>query len=635
MCGITGFFNTSPGLSPQNDLLEATNSLAHRGPDASGTWSETNLVGLGHRRLSILDLSAQGNQPMYSADGELALVFNGEIYNFAAVKARLEQDGCKFRSNSDSEVILSSFKKWGKSCVDQFIGMFAFAIYEKSRKKLLLCRDRLGVKPLYYSWQNGCLCFASELRAITSFRHFKTEIDAGALGEFFQYGYISQPATIYRNASKLPPGFWLEISSEAPAPVLSKYWDINHILKQPVLEDSPECLEQRLESLLTDAFNYRMVSDVQVGVFLSGGLDSSLVTALLCRKAGQNVRTFTLGFNEKEVDESPWAEKIAGHLGTRHTKFMLSSKEAQNIISQLPEVYDEPFGDNSAIATIMLARQVSKEVKVVLSADGGDELFGGYDYYRSIPADFKRLNKIPGWFKNAAAKLLPGFSSPAAEMLENKLRLARLKKISRNLAQMSQICQNSSPGNFYRCMRACWQPPAIQNLLGDYSERRLSLDNLPETLSFSEKMMAWDLMYYIPDDILTKVDRATMSTGIEGRDPFLDHRIVELALRLPEKLKIADSTSKCVLRNILYKYVPAELIERPKQGFPIPLAQWRSETPGKLIAGEIEAFADSGKCGLNVRQIKSELAFYRHSSGNEFQIWLLYVFAGWAKRWLK
>ncbi|HMM61673.1 MAG TPA: asparagine synthase C-terminal domain-containing protein, partial [Candidatus Rifleibacterium sp.] len=352
------------------------------------------------------------------------------------------------------------------------------------------------------------------------------------------------------------------------------------------------------------------------------------------RTAGKKVRTFTLGFNETEIDESPWAARIASHLGTSHKEFRLSSSEAENLIKELPDVYDEPFGDNSAVSTLMLSRLVSKEVKVVLSADGGDELFGGYDYYRKLPSDFNFFVRFP----EAAKKLLAGaekiIARPGLQNNINSFACSRLKKFLRNAAQIVQSCRAPSSGNFYRFMRANWQPYEISNLLGDYHEKRFSLDDLPDNLSLVEKMMAWDLFYYIPDDILTKVDRATMSTGLEGRDPFLDHRVIEMALQLPESMKIRNKESKSVLRCLLSRHIPSELFERPKRGFPIPLIQWRTNETGHAIAAEIDAFIAEGAFGLNIKTVRSELEFYRRSSGNEFQIWLLYVFASWARRWL-
>ncbi len=634
MCGITGFFNPESNFDPRPFLKIATDSLAHRGPDASGTWAKTDLAGLGHRRLSIIDLSESANQPMISGNGRFVIAFNGEIYNFSDVRKQLEDCGTIFKSHSDTEVVIEAFASWGTECVSRFIGMFAFAIFDLRTCSLFLCRDRAGVKPLHYFWDGHFFAFASEIRALREYPPFRKNLNHQAVAEFFQYGYISQPDSIYANVKKLPPGSWLQINLETKTPAITSYWDIRSFLTSSPVQPNPEELENRLEQLLCEAFSYRMVADVEVGVFLSGGLDSSLVTALLTRSAGKKVRTFTLGFNEAEIDESPWAARIASHLGTSHTEFRLSSSEAEKLIKELPDVYDEPFGDNSAVSTLMLSRLVSKEVKVVLSADGGDELFGGYDYYRKLPSDFSFFTSFP----EAAKQFLAGagkiISRPGLQININSLASSRLKKLFRNAAQIVQSCRSSSSGNFYRFMRAIWQPYEIKNLLGDYHEKRFLLDDLTDNLSLVEKMMAWDLFYYIPDDILTKVDRATMSTGLEGRDPFLDHRVIEMALQLPESMKIRNTESKSVLRRLLSRHMPSELFERPKRGFPIPLVQWRTSETGREIAAEIDAFIAEGACGLNTKTVRSELEFYRRSSGNEFQIWLLYVFASWARRWL-
>ncbi|GAB1354788.1 hypothetical protein MASR1M12_35270 [Erysipelotrichia bacterium] len=325
MCGITGFFNPESNFDPQPFLEIATNSLAHRGPDASGTWVTGNLAGLGHRRLSIIDLSESANQPMVSGNGRFVIAFNGEIYNFATVRKQLEDCGTIFKSNSDTEVVIEAFATWGTECVSRFIGMFAFAIFDLRDQRLFLCRDRAGVKPLHYFWDGHFFAFASEIRALREYPAFRKQLNRQAVAEFFQYGYISQPDSIYQNVKKLPPGSWLQIDLETKAPVITSYWDIRNYLNGSQAQANPEELENRLEKLLCEAFSYRMVADVEVGVFLSGGLDSSLVTALLTRTAGKKVRTFTLGFNETEIDESPWAARIASHLGTSHKEFRLSS----------------------------------------------------------------------------------------------------------------------------------------------------------------------------------------------------------------------------------------------------------------------------------------------------------------------
>ncbi len=623
MCGIVGYFTRgADGPALRQALPSAVATLRHRGPDADGIWEAAPHVGLGHTRLSILDLSPLGHQPMLDASGRFALVFNGEVYNFADVRDRLEGRGHRFRGGSDSEVVLAAFAEWGTRAIDHFIGMFAFAVWDRRDKRLVLIRDRVGVKPLYYAWDGRRLLFASELKALRALGGWEPELDRIAIGEFLQYGYIADPRTVYRGVSKLVPGCWLEASLEAE-PTLHRYWSAPEDGLENVHE---ERLTQELESLMIDAFRLRLVSDVPVGVFLSGGLDSTTVTALLARHGDRPIHTFTIGFRSERFDESSWARRIAAHLGTIHTDRILSPDEMRDMLPRWAELYDEPFGDVSGIPTHLVARVAREDVKVALSADGGDELFGGYRSYSVLPRQLRSLERLPGPVRRLGsdmARVLRTALTPTGGALPQP----RFEKLFDRLNKLSQALPDLDPAEYFDLASSYWTVPDVRSLLGDDTDEspRRSLHDYPG--SFPETMMRWDLDYHLPGGILTKVDRATMAVSLEGREPLLDHRLVELAYRLPLSLRIGELGTKHILRRVLYRYVPRELVDRPKQGFGVPLREWLRGPLASLIDDLLNERRVAGAGILDPAAVAATVREFRAGSPIDVnRLWFLLAF---------
>jgi asparagine synthase (glutamine-hydrolysing) len=635
MCGIVGIWdqsNSYDGEVLSRELNNSVETLKHRGPDDNGTWVNESGVGLGHTRLSILDLSSRGHQPMVSANGRFVIVYNGEVYNFTEIRDKLSNLGHTFRGCGDTEVILASFQEWGDAAVQQFIGMFAIALWDNQEKNLRLFRDRLGVKPLYYAWDGKRFWFGSELKAIRPFQAWQLDLDTQSVGEFLQYGYIAAPRTVYRQVKKLPPGHRLLIAN-GREPAIDCYWNITDVIDSR-FDGNDEHLELELEALLANAFSYRMVSDVPVGVFLSGGVDSSLVAAILAKHHPQTIHTFTIGFGESSHDESRWARKVASHIGTEHTEYILAGTEALQIAKKWGTLFDEPFGDSSGIPTLLVSQMASQEVKVVLSADGGDELFSGYHVYESFLRGYKRLERIPSLLTrplSAALQTIPierlrslmssvGFSEPTSGKLS--YRLGRYRKMLRD----------PSAGALYDLYLTKWLPEDISRLLGSYSPPRRRSDSYPGDLS--QQMSLCDVEHYLPDDILAKVDRTTMLTSIEGREPLLDHRLAEFAFRLPPHLKRGELGSKHILKKILYKHVPREFVDRPKQGFAIPLDKW--------LRGDLRELVNDYLSPDRIRQAGIfdptviEQTTKRFLGGDDLlttQLWFTLAFEMWREEW--
>jgi asparagine synthase (glutamine-hydrolysing) len=641
MCGITGYY--ARDREPDawlRDLPGAVRSLRQRGPDDSGTWVRTGGgVAFGHTRLSILDLSALGRQPMVSDDGDLVMVFNGEIYNFAEIRSELEKRGHHFRSSGDSEVVLAALRHWGIAAVDRFIGMFAIALWRESERRLWLIRDRLGVKPLYYAWDGRVLWFGSELKALRAFHAWRAEIDRGALGEYFQFGYVSAPRSIYRQVCKLSPGHWLELG-DTGEPVARCYWST--LDPREPLTGSESELEEQLEAMFIDAFRYRMVADVPVGVFLSGGLDSSLVTAILARHSGQTVHTFTVGFTDRDFDESGWARQVADHLGTRHTEHILAPAEMVGILTRWADLFDEPFGDSSGVPTFLVSRIARESVKVALSADGGDELFSGYQHYDVMLARERMLARIPRPARNALSQALQLLPARSLQGLVDRLpapaslRHAARRAVVDRLEKLRVVLPEADPAILYDLGMSMWTPAESAQLLGALAPPRPALNDHPR--SFADHMSFCDLRHFLPDDILTKVDRTTMAVGLEGREPLLDHRLVEFALRLPLSLRRGSLGTKHLLRRVLYRYVPRAILDRPKQGFGIPMSRWlRGElsplldtylAPGRVRAAGI----------LDPKVVERALSNFRDGGPRRDRldvqkVWLLLAFEMWREKW--
>lgn len=642
MCGITGYWarRGDPGAW-LGSLGDSVAALRQRGPDDSGVWVRPGgRVGLGHTRLSILDLSPLGHQPMRSADGSLTMVFNGEVYNFATIRAELEARGHRFRSSGDSEVILAAFQEWGMAAAERFIGMFAIALWDEKARRLMLLRDRIGVKPLYYAWDGASFWFGSELKALRAFRAWNAEIDRDAVGQYLQFGYVAAPRSIYKDVRKLLPGHWLELG-EVGEPACHRYWAPPEAA-QPTGESEEE-LERRLEALLIDAFRYRMVSDVPVGVFLSGGLDSSLVAAILQRYGGGEVRTFTIGFDDARFNEAPFAKQVAEHLGTRHTEQILSASDMRGVLTHWADLFDEPFGDSSGVPTYLVSKMARRHVKVALSADGGDELFSGYNHYGVCLEREQALARWPRAARRALAGTLRSLDPGALAALAERLPLpagtrhAARRNFAERLDKLRAILPGPDRGTLYDLALTSWTPWETDALLGGETARRESAFS-PEA-SFADAMSRNDLRYFLPDDILVKVDRTTMATGLEGREPLLDHRVVEFALNLPLALRRGPLGPKHLLRKVLYKYVPRELIERPKQGFAVPLASWLRGDLAPLV-GDYLAPGRIRAAGLFDPDVVSKAVanFRSGGAGNDRldtqKLWYLLAFEMWREKWM-
>jgi asparagine synthase (glutamine-hydrolysing) len=584
MCGIAGFFD--PSRNRGVDECEAiarhmASMLVHRGPDDAGVWVDAEAgVALGHRRLAILDLSAEGHQPMRSADGRYVLVFNGEIYNFQELRRDLETHGHLFRGHSDTEMMLAAFSQWGfLSAVVRFVGMFAFALWDRHEGRLYLARDRAGEKPLYYGWAGNAFLFGSELKALRAHPAWNGGVNRSALALLVRHGYIPSPHCIYENTFKLPPGCALTLSEaeirrrEEAFP--SPYWLAQCIAEtgqaRPFDGGEPEATE-RLRTLLQQSVAQQMIADVPLGAFLSGGIDSSLVVAVMQTQSRRPIRTFSIGFEQSEFNEAHFAGAVARHLGTDHTELYVRDEELLRVIPTLPGIYDEPFADPSQIPTAILCRLAREQVKVSLSGDGGDELFGGYNRY----AEAERLWKVTAWFPAGFRQQLAGpLKCVARAGLNTGFASGPLNRILNRLWNLSDILPAPTDRSLYELLMSPNRKPL--EWLRDAPECDLQRDGvaawerLPELL---QRMMCLDLVTYLPDDILVKVDRAAMAVSLETRIPLLDHRIIEFAWSLPSSFKQRRNQGKWLLRQLLHQYVPQALVDRPKRGFAVPIAQW-------------------------------------------------------------
>lgn len=634
MCGITGIWTPDNNQEVvRAEISRAVEALRHRGPDDNGIWVNGSGVALGHTRLSILDLSQAGHQPMTSADGRYVIVYNGEFYNFAEIRATLADAGHTFSGTGDTEVILAAFVEWGASAVERMIGMFAFALWDTQEKTLQLFRDRIGVKPLYFGWDGKTLCFGSELKSLRAYQHWTPDIDRHALGEYLQYGYVAGDRTIYRGVHKLKPGHRLTLS-QGRNPVIEPYWSVLDTIHDRSSGDDAS-IERELEELLIDAFRYRMVSDVPVGVYLSGGVDSSLVTAILAKHHDQDIRTYTIGFSDDTHDESRWARKVAEHCGTVHTDYILEVGEGLEIARDWGSLFDEPFADASGIPTLLVSRLASAEVKVVLSADGGDELFSGYDVYASVLNRLRQLNHVPRWLarivSGGISKLPNRFDGQNAKgtFVSRALGANRLRRI-RRLGQM--LSEPPSAGHIRQVYAPNWESHELDRLIGVSHAPRPSADAYPGEPA--TQMSLLDIDHYLPEDILTKVDRTTMAVSIEGREPLLDHRLVEFALSLPQHLRQGELGPKHLLKKILYRYVPRELVDRPKQGFAIPLESWLRSDLQELLHDYLSEDRIRRAGILDPGMVTSVVQ--RFDAGDttlSVPIWSLLAFEMWRERW--
>lgn len=633
MCGISGFIDFNKKTSIE--VLEKMNRImAHRGPDGEGygMYETSNAkIGLGHRRLSIIDLSEGGNQP--KTLGSLHLTFNGEIYNYGEIKKELETRGHQFNSHSDSEVILHAYQEWGSDALQRFIGMFAFVIYDSARQKLFACRDRAGVKPFFYYYKDGLFLFGSELKALMQHPAFEKQINNDAVGAFLQFGYVPTPHCIFNNTFKLKPGHYLNFEINKQQFETLQYWNVYDAYNKPILKISlPEAIEET-EKLLTSAFQYRMVSDVPVGVFLSGGYDSSCVTAILQKNNTEKIKTFTIGVPDAGMNEAPFAKEIAAHLGTDHTEYYCTEKEALDIVPQLPFFYDEPFADSSAIPTTLVSRIAREKVTVALSADAGDEIFAGYNRYDFMAKYGNTIKKVPSFVRKGAAAMMELIPADKIPVFNKKyLFHSRYEKVK-------TLLKEPSARNVLLSMTQQMNTRDLTELLKDSIGQMPSYfdskDLQSHNYSVLSYMMAVDYQTYLLDDILQKVDRAGMSVSLEGREPFLDQRIIEWAAQLPLEYKYFKGNKKFILKQIVHKYIPATMMDRPKMGFGIPISSWLQNDLKPFVDMYFdEQFIIRQNIFNNhiIQRIKN--SFYHGKIERAEKVWYILMFQMWYDKWM-
>lgn len=646
MCGITGFYSRQTQQEALNsDLQMMVDALRLRGPDDHGLWvSQQDNLALGHRRLAILDLSPLGHQPMHSNNDRFVIVFNGEIYNYLDIRNDLINLGAKFKGHSDTEVILAAFEHWGvEKSLKKFNGMFAFALWDKKDKKLTLARDPIGEKPLYYGFQAGNFYFGSELKAICANPKFKPILNQDALALFFRFNYIPAPHSIYKNIYKLKPGTFIEFDlaklNQENFENLNQattYWSIN---LQPDKITDYKSAQDSLEDLLIDAVKIRMISDVPIGAFLSGGVDSSCVVALMQKLSSKPIKTFAIGFEEKIYNEAEYAKSVAQHLGTDHTECYVSSKDAMGVIPLLSSIYDEPFSDSSQIPTFLVSKLARQKVTVSLSGDGGDELFAGYSRYGWANSIDNYTKFLPRIIKLILAQGLRSVPRPIWQILspiigpiiKSDLHTSKLDYVAQRLAQFLSVKDRA---DLYQCLMTHWDGATSLVYNSRQTETIFASAMNHKDLTFSQQMRLSDMLAYHPDDILVKLDRASMAVSLESRVPFIDPRIVDFSFRLPDDFLIKNKQKKWILKQILYKYVPKELIDRPKKGFSVPINTW--------LAGPLRDWAEdllSEKALtqdgiLNPKLVREKWdQFINKKLAWDQLLWDVLIFQNWKKEW--
>lgn len=643
MCGIAGFWLSKPAPEPAPEILERmAGAIEHRGPDDAGYLFEASSgIGLAHRRLSILDLSAEGHQPMESASGRYAIIFNGEVYNFQEIAAEIGE--LRWRGHSDTEVMLEAIERWGlESALQRFVGMFAFALWDRRERKLHLVRDRLGIKPLYYGKIGDHFVFASELKSLHEFPGFAGHIDRDALALFMRHDCIPAPHSIYQGISKLPPGSILTLDSADSDPQVRRYWSAADVaragLESPHKRNEGDVIAE-LGETLASAVKLRMISDVPLGAFLSGGIDSSLVVALMQAQSSRPVQTFTIGFNEDDYNEAAHARLVARHLGTDHTELYVTPQQTLDVVPLLPSMYDEPFADSSQIPTYLVSKLARTKVTVSLSGDGGDELFGGYNRYLFTRAMWNRLKLLPYSGRKLAAAALTSIGPRAFDRAYAAARSLipsgkRISAAGNKAHRIAEFLPSRSPQDIYFRALSHWHNPE-ELVLGTNEPATVrgviqESNSLP---SLEEQMMLSDQRVYLPDDILTKVDRASMAVSLEARVPILDHRVVEFAWKLPLHYKVRDGVSKWALRQVLYRHVPKELLERPKMGFAVPLEHWLRGPLRSWVEERLSEQSLSRHQLLNVAAVRKK--WQEHVSGSrnwQYLLWNVLVFQDWYER---
>lgn len=622
MCGFTGFIDYS-GIGSRDVLQQMTNTLLHRGPDDAGyeflQFSNCS-VGLGFRRLSIIDLSPLGHQPMFSANRDVVVMMNGEIYNYKEIKADLISQGASFKSGSDTEVVVEGYKIHGIDIINKFIGMFVITILDIKKQELYFVRDRAGIKPLFYSVNSNGIVFGSELKALRKFPGFNTEIDTNALALYFANGNIPAPYSIFKECKKVEPGSYIHIDLSSRKLNIIKYWDVFDAYNKVDYSISYEEALIETEKLMESAFSYRMVADVPVGVFLSGGYDSTAVAAILSKSYGK-INTYTIGFDENKYDESPYAKIVADHLGTNHFNYNCTINDAKDIIPQLADIYDEPFGDSSAIPTTLVSRMARKHVTVALSADAGDELFAGYPRHRKANNYLKKIQSIP-------------------QVLKQFTFLAKSFNLSRNISQANRLtklidlAETKGPLAAFDIVNRTFTSKEIEILMGASSKHLHTVfddDNLlSNNVSLLNKVLAVEYKSYLVDDILQKVDRATMSASLEGREPFLDHRLIEYVAKLPDEYKLHNGVSKRILKDIVHKYVPKSMMDRPKMGFGVPVVDWMKSDLRDLLDETINESVFKNDCHLDGKVVMKLKNDYLNGEVKDFErLWFVFTYLQW------
>ena len=634
MCGISGFIDFN-GNSTEEILKNMTDVLHHRGPDDSGyslrKTATSTQIGLGHRRLSILDLTAHGHQPMLFQDIEI--VYNGEVYNFDEIKQELLKLDYQFESHSDTEVILKAYHKWGLEAVHKFNGMFAMTIYDKRKDKVFIIRDRSGIKPLFWYQKEDTILYASELKSFHQHPKFKKVINHNALALFLQYQYIPEPHSIFQDCFKLKAGHYLEIDLKTKSVSEHQYWDVIDAYNKPKLDISLEEAINETEKILTSSFEYRMVSDVPVGIFLSGGYDSSVVTALLQKDRTQKLKTFTIGFHEKGYDETPYARAVAKHLGTEHTEYYCTQKDALEIIPKLAEIFDEPFSDDSAIPTTLVSELARKDVTVALSADGGDELFAGYNKYSLASKYYNFFSKIPKSARAPLSGLMGKINPNNIPIAKDSYNFATKYEKAKNILNADNCTKVMQHTSHHVTSHELKEILKSEFLLPNTNFDTASLLN--ENNDDLASMLAIDYKTYMLDDILTKVDRATMSVSLEGREPLLDYRLIEFVASLPSDYKFRNNTTKYILKEITHRYIPKEMMDRPKMGFGVPLMEWFKDELKEYFLVYFDEKRLQQEGIFNAKKVVMMRDRYLRGEKVDIEIlWSLLIFQMWYEKWM-
>jgi asparagine synthase (glutamine-hydrolysing) len=657
MCGIVGLL--APAARHNSRKLSATtrgmaDALTHRGPDGSGIWVDAEAgIALGHRRLAIIDLSKEGHQPMVSASGRYVITYNGEVYNFRSIAHELAELGWHFRGHSDTEVLLAAVDQWGlEAALPKLAGMFAFALWDRRARTLHLVRDRLGKKPLYFGWIGRTFVFASELKALHQHPGFAPEIDRGALTLLLRHGCVPSPYSIYQGIFKLPPGSHLALPLADPETAISRdlrgrmrpYWSLATIVRQASadrFEGSEAEAVDRLDELLGQAVAERMISDVPLGALLSGGVDSSTVVALMQKQSPRPVKTFSIGFHEGSHDEATDAKRVAGHLETDHTELYVTPEQARAVIPRLAEIYDEPFADRSQIPTFLVAQLARREVTVALSGDGGDEMFGGYNRHFFGPWLWRRIKSWPRALRRQAAQALTAVSPQRWDGVAHRIypflpQSSRQPLPGFQMHKIADLMNADSPEAFYRRLTSYWKDPAGVVIDGGEPATVLTTSGaVPSGIDFAHSMMFCDAVTYLPDDILVKVDRASMAVSLETRAPLLDHRVVEFAWRLPGGLKIRGYQGKRILRQVLDRYVPKQLVNRPKQGFDLPIDAWLRGPLRDWAEAMLDPHRLAREGYLQPEPIRAVWAEHLNGTRDHgWPMWPVLMFQTWQERWI-